>query len=142
MCYIKHFLEAQENDISIAISELRSGRKKGCWMWYIFPQISLLGQSRMAKYYGINKIDKAVSFITNPVLRANYLACLEALLGHKGKLITKILGEIDSLKLKSSLTLFKVTCEDEEVFEKICKVLECFFDGEECKKTLMFLSDN
>ena len=111
-------------------------------MWYTFPQISSLGYSRIAKYYGINKIDEAVSFITNPVLSANYVNCLEALLGHKSKSITKILGEVDSLKLRSSLTLFKVICEDKKVLEKICKSLECFFDGKECEKTLIFLSDH
>ena len=142
MSYIERFLEAQEKSINTVISELKAGKKKSHWMWYVFPQIASLGYSPTAKYYGIKTIDQAVAFITNSELSANYLDCLEALLSHKYKPISKILGDIDSLKLKSSLTLFKATGLDERLVGKITTALNHFFDGEECKKTLVFLSDS
>ena len=141
MINIERFLEAQEKYINTAISELQAGKKKSHWMWYVFPQIASLGYSSTAKYYGISSIEQAEAFITNPELSTHYLDCLEALLNHKHKPIRNILGGIDSLKLKSSLTLFKTASEDERLVGKIAMALNYFFDGEECEKTLAFLLD-
>lgn len=138
--YLDHFLEAQENELDNAISELTVGQKKSHWIWYIFPQVSSLGFSETSKYYGIDTLEEAKAYNSHPKLGANYLACLDALLIHEGRSIVNILGGVDSSKFNSSLTLFKAACKNEITSEKIQRSLDCFFDGKECAKTLIFLS--
>lgn len=129
---LERFLSAQERDYEIAISEIRSGRKRSHWMWYIFPQIQGLGYSSMAQFYAIKDREEAVAYLKHPVLGKRLVEISEALLNLRENDARKVMGYPDDLKLKSSMTLFYVI-SDKEVFRA---VLDKFFDGESDKKTL------
>lgn len=113
------FLSAQERSYEDALSELKSGRKRSHWMWYIFPQIDGLAFSSMSQRYAIKSIDEARAYLAHPLLGARLLACAEAVLAVNGRSITEILGYPDDLKLRSSATLFASASSPGSVFERI-----------------------
>ncbi|MCR4853320.1 MAG: DUF1810 family protein [Prevotella sp.] len=122
---LERFLTAQLADYQDALDEIRSGRKRGHWIWYIFPQQKGLGHSYNSEYYGLDGIGEARAYLAHPVLGARLREISEALLTHKDKRdIDTIMGsEIDALKLQTCMNLFnKVSPND--VFEK---VLDAFF---------------
>ena len=137
---LDHFIDAQNTNFKIALTELTEGKKRSHWIWYIFPQIAEFGHSERSKKYSIKTRREAKAFIHHPVLSANYLSCLDALLLHTEKDITKVLGGIDASKLNSSLTLFKGVSNNPDLQQKISNTLSSFFDGNECEKTKAFLS--
>jgi uncharacterized protein (DUF1810 family) len=106
--------------------ELRDGQKRGHWMWFVFPQVAGLGRSEVAQHYAIASLAEARAYAAHPVLGARLRACAAALLAVEGRSAREILGEIDALKLRSSMTLFHRADPDEPVFRA---VLERFFDG-------------
>jgi len=108
------------------LRELRSGQKRGHWMWFVFPQIAGLGRSEVAQHYAIASLDEAQAYAAHPVLGARLRACAAALLAVEARSATAILGEIDALKLRSSMTLFHRAEPDEPLFRA---VLDRFFDG-------------
>lgn len=124
---LDRFLEAQERIYEIALKEIRNGEKESHWMWYIFPQLRGLGKSRMAYAYGINGLEEAKAYLAHPVLSARLIEISEALLKHKDQDVEDILGDIDAMKLRSSMTLFALISEEGSVFHQ---VLNCFYDGE------------
>ena len=124
---LDRFLEAQERIYEIALKEIRNGEKESHWMWYIFPQLRGLGKSRMAYAYGINGLEEAKAYLAHPILSARLIEISEALLEHKDQDIEDILGDIDAMKLRSSMTLFALISEEGSVFHQ---VLNCFYDGE------------
>ena len=130
---LDRFLEAQERMHEIALKEIKNGEKESHWMWYIFPQLRGLGKSQMAYAYGINGLEEAKAYLAHPVLSARLIEISEALLEHKGKDIEDILGDIDAMKLRSSMTLFALIREDESVFHQ---VLDSFYNGKMDKFTL------
>lgn len=130
---LQRFIDAQEPVYDDALSELKAGRKRLHWMWFIFPQLSGLGQSKTAKFYAINGIEEAKAYLDHPVLGGRLLECMETLLIHKDKAAYEILGYIDKKKLRSCATLFASATENNDAF---LKVLEMFFDGNKCQLTL------
>ena len=124
---LDRFLEAHELMYETALKEIKNGKKKSHWMWYIFPQLRGLGKSRMSYVYGINGIEEAKAYLEHPVLSARLIEITEALLTHKDKDIYDIMGDIDDMKLHSSMTLFALASEENSVFHQ---VLECFYNGE------------
>ena len=124
---LDRFLEAQERIYEIALKEIRNGEKESHWMWYIFPQLRGLGKSRMAYAYGINGLEEAKAYLAHPVLSARLIEISEALLKHKDQDVEDILGDIDAMKLRSSMTLFALISEEGSVFHQ---VLNCFYDRE------------
>lgn len=124
---LDRFLEAQERMYEIALKEIRNGEKESHWMWYIFPQLRGLGKSRMAYAYGINGLEEAKAYLDHPVLSARLIEISEALLEHKDQDIENILGDIDAMKLRSSMTLFAIISYNDSVFHQI---LDCFYNGE------------
>ena len=135
---LDRFLAAQEKSYETALRELKNGRKCSHWMWYIFPQLKALGYSETALYYGIANMEEAKSYLAHPILNARLVACCEAILLHKDKSALRILGDIDAMKLKSSMTLFALAGEEENsVFHQ---VLTQFYDGKMDAKTKEFLS--
>ena len=106
--------------------ELRNGQKRGHWMWFVFPQVAGLGRSEVAQHYAIASLAEARAYAAHPVLGARLRACAAALLAVEGRSAREILGEIDAMKLRSSMTLFHRADPDEPVFRA---VLERFFDG-------------
>ena len=129
---LQRFIEAQNDSYDQALKEIRNGRKLTHWIWYIFPQIKGLGFSYNSEYYGITSLQEAKDYLENELLRKRLFEITESLLMHKGKDIESIMGDIDSLKLKSSMTLFDAV-QPGSVFGE---VLDEFYGGERCAKTL------
>jgi uncharacterized protein (DUF1810 family) len=105
-------------------------------MWYIFPQLRGLGYSHMAYTYGIKGLEEARAYLEHPVLSTRLIEITEALLVHKGKPIEDILGDVDAMKLRSSMTLFVSFSEVGSVFHQ---VIESFYDNEPDEATLKLL---
>lgn len=133
---LQRFLSAQENTYETALEEIRSGKKKSHWMWFIFPQLADLGQSPIAKFYGIYCLEEAKEYMQNDVLRKRLIEISEALLALPGKDAEKIMGYPDNLKLRSCMTLFLIADPDIGVFQQ---VLDKFFCGIPDEKTVEIL---
>ncbi|MBQ1312838.1 MAG: DUF1810 domain-containing protein [Blautia sp.] len=131
---LERFKIAQVHDYSIALREIRNGRKISHWMWYIFPQLKGLGNSSMADFYGISGLDEARAYLADPVLGSRLLEISQALMELENKDAVRVFGFPDVLKLRSCMTLF-ATADDKEdsVFRK---VLEAYYHGERDEKTL------
>ncbi len=129
---LQRFIEAQNDSYVQALKEIRNGRKLTHWIWYIFPQIKGLGFSYNSEYYGITSLQEARDYLKNELLRKRLFEITESLLMHKGKDIESIMGDIDALKLKSSMTLFDAV-QPGSVFGE---VLDEFYGGERCRRTL------
>ena len=135
--HLSRFLTAQDSysQYKTALEEIRNGRKRSHWMWFVFPQLKGLGHSYNADYYGIAGADEARAYWLHPVLRERLLEITEALLLLDGLSARQIFGEVDAMKLRSSMTLFwKVT--EEELFRK---VLDKYYVGKMCDSTLEML---
>jgi uncharacterized protein (DUF1810 family) len=124
---LNRFIDAQNYMYETALTEIKNGMKMSHWIWFIFPQLRGLGRSDMAYKYGINGIEEAKEYLAHPVLSARLTEISEALLVHKNKDIEYIMGDIDAMKLRSSMTLFALVSEENSVFHQ---VLDCFYNGE------------
>ena len=134
---LQRFLDAQDSGGTYerALAELRAGRKISHWMWFVFPQMAGLGQSEMSRRYAISSLEEARAYLEHPVLGPRLVACAQALLGHEGLSAEEIMGGIDAVKLRSSMTLF-AQLDDGEVFQQ---VLERYFGGEMDAATLRLI---
>jgi uncharacterized protein (DUF1810 family) len=103
---MQRFLDAQAGVFETALAELRAGRKRSHWMWFVFPQHRGLGRSPTAEYYGIASLDEARAYLSHGVLGPRLIACTEAVLSHDGISLSAIFGSPDDLKFCSSMTLF------------------------------------
>jgi len=130
---LARFLEAQRSDYQIALSEIKNGRKRGHWMWYIFPQIKGLGFSETSKFYAIKDRTEAEDFLKHPILGARLIAICNELLKAGCNDANRIFGSPDDLKLKSCMSLFSSLTPTDPVFQLI---LEKFFHGTKDNKTL------
>lgn len=134
---LDRFIEAQERTYDQALSELRRGRKRSHWMWFVFPQLAGLGRSPTAQLYGLAGADEAAAYLAHPVLGVRLRECAHALLELPGNDPVEVLGLVDALKLRSSMTLFAHVSEDDKVFEL---VLEQYYAGKPDDLTLELLS--
>ena len=135
---VKRFIEAQNREYAgykQALEEVRSGRKRTHWIWYIFPQVKGLGYSQMANFYGIKDREEGEDYLLHPTLNDRIHEISSALLQHKGKAAIDIFGSIDSMKVRSSMTLFDELSPN-DVFGK---VLDTFFNGERDQRTIELL---
>ena len=133
---LDRFLDAQRGDYAAALAEVRRGRKTSHWMWYIFPQIAGLGQSSTARYYSIRDLEEAREYYAHPVLGQRLREISGALLELRGSDPVAVFGGIDSMKLKSSMTLFAVTAPDDPLFQQ---VLYKYYGGQQDALTLRIL---
>ncbi|HEV7350452.1 DUF1810 domain-containing protein [Telluribacter sp.] len=133
---LNRFLTAQKNEYSTALQEIRNGRKRSHWMWFIFPQVLGLGQTETSRYYAIRSEEEATAYLNHLVLGQRLLEISEALLSIKDKTATEVLGYPDDLKLKSSMTLFSIVSDRHSIFER---VLDRYFGGEKDQKTVQIL---
>jgi uncharacterized protein (DUF1810 family) len=129
---LSRFLQAQEPVYGDVLRELRNGRKRTHWMWFVFPQLAGLGRSFMATHYGIKGIDHAAAYLRHPVLGGRLEECTRIVNAIEGKSAYDIFGEIDGLKFRSSMTLFKRAASSGGVF---AAALGKYFDGEEDELT-------
>jgi uncharacterized protein (DUF1810 family) len=125
---LARFVEAQDADgtYSRALRELRDGRKRSHWMWFVFPQIAGLGQSQISRRYAIASLEEASEYLRHPVLGPRLLACVGALVHLEGRSAEQVFGSIDAQKLRSSMTLFLRADPAEQAFQH---VLDRYFGG-------------
>jgi uncharacterized protein (DUF1810 family) len=133
---LSRFVSAQAHDYETARQELRNGRKRSHWIWYIFPQIDGLGHSPMSKRYAIKSQAEAQAYLEHPLLGARLLECATILLQLEGRSVLEIFGSPDDLKLKSSMTLFAAVQGQEPAF---ARVLDKYFQGTRDSRTIELL---
>lgn len=133
---LKRFLDAQKRDYATALTEIKSGRKRSHWIWYIFPQIDGLGYSEMSKRYAIKDLPEAIAYLAHPVLGKRLMEIAAVLLELESRNANSVMGSPDDLKLRSSMTLFAQVPGADPVFEA---VLKKYFQGEKDKATLQLL---
>ncbi len=113
---LARFVDAQQGVQEAALAELRAGRKRGHWMWFVFPQLVGLGQSEMSRRYAIRSLEEARAYLAHPVLGPRLRECVAAVLAAEGRTAEEIFGYPDVLKFRSSLTLFARAAPGEAVF--------------------------
>ena len=133
---LKRFVSAHQQIYSSALKEIQAGKKQSHWMWYIFPQLRGLGHSRNSDYYGIADRDEAMMFLHHPFLGKNLWEITMAMLAIDEKSADEILGGIDALKFRSSMTLFNAVCPDNNIF---AEALHKYYGGKEDERTLEML---
>jgi uncharacterized protein (DUF1810 family) len=135
---LDRFVEAQAGVYDDALAELRAGRKRTHWMWFVFPQIAGLGSSPAARWNAIASLAEARAYLAHPVLGPRLRAAAGAVLAVPDRSAAEILGHPDDLKLRSSMTLFARAADDPALFEA---VLDRFYDGPD-RRTLDLLGDD
>ena len=133
---LDRFVEAQAKDYARALAELRAGRKRTHWMWYVLPQLRGLGSSSMARLYGIGSAQEAAAYLAHPVLGPRLRECVAAMNALDGKSAVEVLGEIDAAKFRSCLTLFGSVDPGDAVWRD---ALDAYFAGVPDNRTLAIL---
>ena len=135
---LERFVAAQDRAKTYpqALSELSRGHKRGHWIWFVFPQLAGLGSSPMSERYAIRSLDEACAYLHHPILGERLVQCAEVLLGLDGDDPVAVMGTIDALKLRSSMTLFAGAPEANPVFERI---LARYFQGQPDPVTMELL---
>ena len=134
---LDRFIQAQEHSYEAALAEIKKGIKQTHWMWYIFPQLKELGRSSTAKYYGIEDLEEAKLYLAHPVLGFRLKEISEALLALETNDPYKVMGDIDALKLCSSMTLFAEIEGYDSVFGK---VIDKYYNGNKDMNTIRILN--
>jgi uncharacterized protein (DUF1810 family) len=130
---LERFVEAQRPVYDTVVSELRAGRKRSHWMWFIFPQIAGLGHSAMAQRFAIASLGEAIAYLAHPVLGPRLRECAALVAGIDGRSINEIFGDPDDRKFWSSMTLFARAAPEEAIFREC---LRRSFGGESDPETL------
>src|SRR5690349_1709656 len=133
---LDRFIDAQNGVYEQALSELKAGRKRSHWMWFIFPQIAGLGTSSMAEKYAIRSAEEASAYLADPILGNRLLRCVDAMLSVDGRSAHEILGSPDDLKFRSSLTLFAAISDHGSPFHR---AIDKYYAGEFDKRTVELL---
>jgi len=134
---LHRFVQAQAADYEQALSEIRGGRKRSHWIWYIFPQYHGLGSSSTSRRYAIRSLAEAKAYLSHPVLGPRLVECAEAAIGLEAQSAFQVFGSPDDMKLRSSATLFARVSPSGSVFERL---LDKYFRGERDDNTLRLLS--
>ncbi|MEZ0352615.1 DUF1810 domain-containing protein [Mycobacterium sp. pR1184] len=130
---LTRFVVAQEPVYASVVEELRDGRKRGHWMWFVFPQLRGLGSSPTAVHYGISSMQEARAYLGHEVLGPRLHECTQLVNQVRGRSITEIFGSPDDLKLRSSMTLFALAADDPQDFRTL---LDNYYRGEQDALTL------
>jgi uncharacterized protein (DUF1810 family) len=130
---LERFVRAQDGGVyEQALRELRAGAKRGNWMWFVFPQVAGLGRSSTAQHYAISGPAEARTYLDHPVLGPRLVAAARALTALDTTDAVRVLGPVDAMKLRSSMTLFAAAAPEEPVFDE---VLQQYFGGERDEAT-------
>ena len=129
---LERFVNAQQNSYKVALKEIQNGEKRSHWMWFIFPQIDGLGMSSISKKYSIKNKQEAKDYLDHNILGNRLIEITKALMKIEQKSVRSIFGYPDDLKLKSSMTLFKIISPENKLFSD---VLVKYFNGEVCEHT-------
>ncbi|MCV7413268.1 calpastatin [Mycobacterium florentinum] len=135
---LTRFVVAQTPVYPSVVAELRDGRKRGHWMWFVFPQLRGLGSSPTAVHYGISSLQEARAYLGHELLGPRLRECTQLVNQVRGRSITEIFGSPDDLKLRSSMTLFALATDDPQDFTTL---LENYYRGEQDALTLAQLRD-
>lgn len=136
---LQRFKDAQKNDYELALREIKSGRKRSHWMWYIFPQIHGLGRTSISEYFSIKNIQEAREYLKDPVLGTRLVEISKALLDLSTSDPQAVFGSPDDLKLRSCMTLFEKADPENPVFGK---VLDRYYNGQRDQRTLEIVGLN
>ena len=134
---LERFVTAQAAAFDEALAELRAGRKRSHWMWFVFPQLAGLGNSPTAWFYGIRSRVEARAYLAHPTLGARLRECAQLLLDLHGRSADEVFGYPDVLKLRSCMTLFDVVADGESCFSA---VLDKYYGGERDARTLQLMA--
>lgn len=132
---LQRFVDAQEHVFESVRAELRSGRKRGHWIWFIFPQMKGLGRSGTSARYGISGLDEAAAYLEHPILGLRLMECTELVNAIEGRSAEQIFGDIDAMKFRSCMTLFASAGTHPMFLEALNK----YYDGERDALTLSLL---
>lgn len=133
---LAQFVQAQQPVYDDVRAELSAGRKQSHWMWFIFPQLTVLGRSAMARLYGLASAQQALDYWQHPVLGPRLLECTQLVLGHRDRTAHEIFGSPDDLKFRSCMTLFAQVAVEEPSFGE---AIGCFYAGLPDAVTLDYL---
>lgn len=136
---LDRFLDAQKDSYDIALEELRNGKKRSHWVWYVFPQLRGLGASSASYTYGVVSLAEARAYLVHPILGQRLREATNAMLAHRSMTADSILGELDALKFRSCLTLFSLADPSETIFTD---ALEYFFGGARDSRTIQLVADS
>ena len=134
---LQRFVTAQAPVFTAALEELKKGRKRTHWMWFVFPQLRGLGSSSMATFYGIRSLAEARAYLAHPLLGPRLVLCTETVLAIKGKTLREIFGSPDDMKFGSSMTLFEQGSDDDGVVFKRALDLYCRGRPDDRTRTLL-----
>ncbi|WP_374969534.1 DUF1810 domain-containing protein [Terrabacter sp. BE26] len=128
---LERFVRAQDagGTYAAALAELRAGRKRGHWIWFVLPQLAGLGHSEMSRTYAVSGLPEARAYLRHPVLGPRLRECAEALLSLGTSDPVEVLGSVDAMKVRSSMTLFERAAGDADQAEPFARVLDRFFEG-------------
>jgi len=135
---LERFVTAQQDVYERVRTELREGEKRSHWMWFIFPQLRGLGSSAMAQRYGIGSLAEARAYMAHPVLGPRLTECTSLVVAIQGRSLEQIFHQPDSMKFRSSMTLFERATADHAIFTA---ALERYCEGIRDPRTLALLSD-
>lgn len=133
---LSRFVDAQAGEYRAVLSELRSGRKRGHWMWYIFPQLKGLGSSGTSSFYGITSLKEAEGYLNHPILGARLRECTASVDALAGRTVHEIFSTPDDLKFISSMTLFATASKAPSVFHL---ALDKYNRGKPDQRTIVLL---
>lgn len=136
---LSRFVAAQELNYSVALQELRQGKKESHWMWFIFPQIEGIGYSQIARHFAISCTSEASAYLMHPLLGQRLRECCEAVLAVENKTALEIFGPPDDMKLHAFATLFSYVSPTGSVFHQI---IDKYFAGKKHMKTISCLEAN
>lgn len=134
--HLSRFVDVQRNAYDSALSELREGKKRSHWIWYIFPQLSGLGNSTNSEIYGISGLAEARAYLGNTLLGQRLRTAVETMLAHQSLEAAVVFGELDALKFRSCLTLFSLADPEEHIFSN---ALDVCFSGQSDPRTIELL---
>jgi len=133
---LSRFVQAQADCYAQALAEIRSGRKRSHWMWYVFPQFDGLGYSSTSRRYSIKSVVEAEAYLKHPTVGPRLLECCEAVLSVEGRSALEIFGSPDEMKLRSCATLFACVSPAGSVFDRL---LDKYFQGRRDDRTLRLM---
>jgi len=129
---LNRFVQAQDPLLAQVRQELRAGHKRSHWMWFVFPQLSGLGHSAMARHYAIGSLAEAQAYLRHPILGSRLVECTELVNGVEGRFVQQIFGSPDDMKFHSSMTLFALAQPEALVFHQ---ALAKYFAGTQNRVT-------
>jgi uncharacterized protein (DUF1810 family) len=133
---LERFVGAQRDVYEEALAEIRDGRKRSHWMWFVFPQFAGLGSSSTSRHYSIRSVAEARAYLAHPVLGSRLTECAEAAFGVQGLSALQIFGSPDDIKLRSCATLFASVSSDGSVFHRL---IDKYYQGKPDDRTMQLM---